>query len=59
MVDLDHIAMKSKSEAAGAARYSLSMHDERTGFCMAFPGNSREAGTIVDASHSFDNSYRW
>ena len=45
--------MESTSEAARAARYSLNMHDERTGFCMAFPGNSCAAGTSVDASHYF------
>ena len=55
MVRMDHIAMESASEAARAARYSLNMHNDRTGFCMAFPGNSREAGTIVDASHYFDD----
>ena len=55
MVHQGHIAMEPTSEAASAARYSVNMHDERAGFCMAFTGSSREAGTIVDASHSFDD----
>ena len=47
--------MKQKSEASKAARYSLNMHDERTSFCTAYPGNCREHGSIVDAAHSFDD----
>ena len=55
MSNLDHIAMEPKSEAAKAALYSLNIQDEQLSFCMAYPSNCREARTIVDASHSFDD----
>ena len=51
---VDHMAMKS--EAAKAARYCLNMHDEQTSFCMAYPSNNRETDSIMDTSHSFDDS---
>ena len=49
IIDLDHIAMEPKSEAAKAARYSLNIHDEQSSFCIDYPRNFLEAGTIVDA----------
>ena len=55
MVHLDYIAMESKFEAAKATRHCLNMHDERTRFCMAYPSNSRETDSIMDASHSYDD----
>ena len=55
MIHLDHIAMGPKSEAVKAARYSLNIHNEQSSFCMAYSNDFREAGTIADASHSFDD----
>ena len=55
MVHLDNIAMESRWEAAKAVRYSLNMHDEQAGFCMAYPSNNHETDSIMDASHSFDD----
>ena len=55
MIHMDHIAMEPKSEASEAARYSLNIHDEKTGSCMAYPSHKREAEAVVDAVHRFDD----
>ena len=64
MVHLDTIAMEPNSEASQAARYCLNVHDERTSFRMAFPSHKRDAGSVVDAMHRFDDDckvirHRW
>ena len=55
MVHLDHTAMEPKSEAARAARYTLNIRDKRASFCVAYPSNTRDTDTIMDASYLFDD----
>ena len=55
MARLDHIAMERNSEASRAARYSLNIHDEKTGYFSAFPSHARDAEAVLDAVHRFDD----
>ena len=55
MAHFDTVAMELKSEASQAARYCLNIHDERATFCMAYPSHKRDAGSVVDAMHRFDD----
>ena len=55
MVHVDTIAMEPNSDASQAARYCLNVHDERASFRMAFPSHKRDAGSVVDAMHRFDD----
>ena len=47
--------MEPNSEASQAARFSLNVHDEKTTFCMAFPSHERDAESVMDAMHRFDD----
>ena len=47
--------MEQHFKASQAVRYCLNVLDERTSFRMAFPSHKRDAGSVVDAMHRFDD----
>ena len=53
-VHMDHIVMEKGSEAAKVARCALVMTDEKTDFKCIFPGNSKNADSIVNCVHQVE-----
>ena len=56
MIHMDNIAMEPGSEASKAARYCLSIHDEKTDYFMIHHSHAREADAVVDAAHRFHDA---
>ena len=56
MIHLDHIQMESGSEAAGAARYCLHIHNQKNDFFTPYPSHERDEEAVLDAVRRFDNA---
>ena len=53
---MDYVAMEPGSKESRAARYYLNVDDEKTDFLMAFPFQTRDAESVVDAMQRFDDA---